>query len=108
MDVSRQLPALADNTRRAVFEAVARRAQSVAELASQFPVSRPAVSQHLKVLQKAGLVRFERVGTRSIYEVDRAGIASLQSYLEGLWGHALHSLKEVAESTHRNHRKEGR
>lgn len=99
MDVSRQLRALADDTRRAVFESLADRPQSVAELAQQLPVSRPAVSQHLKVLQEAGLVHFERVGTRSIYEVDPDGLTSLRRYLDGLWSEALQSLKHVAEAS---------
>jgi DNA-binding transcriptional ArsR family regulator len=101
MNASPQLAALADPTRRAVFEAVARSPQSVAELAGQLPVSRPAVSQHLKVLQGAGLVQFDRVGTRSIYQVDRAGLMTLRTYLDELWTQALHSLKTVAETTYR-------
>jgi DNA-binding transcriptional ArsR family regulator len=101
MDVSSQFPALADGTRRAVFEALAAGPRSVAELAAEFPVSRPAVSQHLKVLQDAGLVRFERDGTRNIYEIDPDGLASLRDYLDGLWTRALRDLKSLAESTYR-------
>ncbi len=99
MEIASQLSALGDPTRRAVFEAIARRPQSVAELAGQLPVSRPAVSQHLKVLHTAGLVQFERIATRSIYEIDRAGLAYLRSYVDGLWTDALDSLKSLSEST---------
>ena len=101
MDISRQFSALADPTRRAVFEALAQHAQSVGELALQLPVSRPAVSQHLKLLQDAGLVHFTRAGTRNIYQVDEGGLLSLHAYLEGLWGEALTSLRLVAEATYR-------
>ena len=99
MNAAPQLAALADPTRRAVFEAVARSSRSVAELASQLPVSRPAVSQHLKVLQDAGLVRFHRVGNRSIYRVEQTGLATLRTYLDDLWAEALHSFKSLAEAT---------
>lgn len=99
MDASRQFRALADDTRRAVFESLVDRPQSVAELARQLPVTRPAVSQHLKVLQDAGLVHFARAGTRSIYEVDLEGLASLRSYLDELWSESLQSLKHVAEAS---------
>ena len=99
MDLESKFPALADATRRALLEALATQPQSVALLAQQFPISRPAVSQHLKVLQAAGLVRFTREGTRNVYEVDASGIAELRAYLDGLWSHALTELKAVAEST---------
>lgn len=100
MDVSRQFPALADATRRAVFEALALNPQSVGDLAEQLPVSRPAVSQHLKVLQEAGLVQFVRVGTRNIYHVDQQGLAAMRTYLEALWSEALGSLKTAAEASY--------
>jgi DNA-binding transcriptional ArsR family regulator len=101
MDIATQFPALADATRRAIFEAVAQRPRSVAELADESPVSRPAVSQHLRVLQDAGLVRHERQGTRNLYEVDAAGLASLRAYLDGMWTRALDNFKTVAESTYK-------
>jgi DNA-binding transcriptional ArsR family regulator len=104
MDVSLHFPALADGTRRAIFEAVARSPRSVSELAQDFPVSRPAVSQHLKVLQDAGLVKFERSGTRNVYEVDIEGIRALRAYLDGMWTLALGDLKTVAESSYRKTR----
>jgi len=100
VDVSAQFAALADSTRRAIFEELARQPRSVAELAAGSPVSRPAVSQHLKVLQEAGLVRFERAGARNIYEVDPAGLVKLRNYLDGLWARALRDLKALAESSY--------
>jgi DNA-binding transcriptional ArsR family regulator len=100
MDVSAQLAALADPTRRLILEALSKHPRSVAELAIHFPVSRPAVSQHLKVLQDASLVRFDRDGTRNIYEIDPAGLAALRTYLDGLWTQALRDLKTLAESTY--------
>lgn len=103
MDISRQFPALADRTRRAVFEALAQQPQSVGELAANLPVSRPAVSQHLKVLQDAGLVQSTREGTRNIYQVDQEGLATLRTYLEALWNEALNNLKSVSEDTYGSH-----
>jgi len=105
MDVARQFPALADATRRAVFETLARQPQSVGELASQLPVSRPAVSQHLKVLQEAGLVQFVRDGTRNVYEVDREGLRNMCVYLDALWSEALGALKVAAEASYQNSKK---
>jgi len=93
---------LADATRRAVFEALVLQPQSVGELAANLPVSRPAVSQHLKVLQKAGLVQHAREGTRNIYQVDQAGLATMRTYLEALWSEALSSLKAASEETYKS------
>lgn len=83
------LVALADPTRRAVFERICERPRSVAEVAAELPVSRPAVSQHLGVLAEAGLVRFRREGTRHVYHVDPAGLAPLREYVESLWDDVL-------------------
>ncbi len=83
--------ALADPTRRAVFEAVIAEAQPVGMLASNFTVSRPAISQHLKVLSDAGLVDRQRVGTRNIYFARREGLQALRDYLNGFWDQALAS-----------------
>ena len=83
------LSALSDPTRRAIFEAVATRPRSVAELASTQPVSRPAVSQHLKVLAEARLVRATPKGTRRIYALDPAGLNALRSYLDQFWTDTL-------------------
>lgn len=85
------LMALADPTRRAVFECVGRSVQSVGEIAGGLPVSRPAVSQHLRVLKDAGLVRDRAEGARRIYFVDPAGLEPLRVWLDRFWGEALAS-----------------
>jgi DNA-binding transcriptional ArsR family regulator len=89
--------ALGDPTRRAIFERLADRPQAVGELASEFPVSRPAVSQHLKVLKDARLVVDQRAGNRRIYRVDTAGLDALRTDLERFWGQALVAYKLVVE-----------
>lgn len=81
--------ALGDPTRRTIFERILDGPRSVSELASGLPVSRPAVSQHLRVLKQAGLVVVQRVGTRSIYEVDREGLARLRAEMDRYWSDAL-------------------
>ena len=91
------LSALGDPTRREIFERVAERPRAVGDLARGMPVSRPAVSQHLKVLKEAGLVRDEPVGTRRIYSLDPDGIAVLRDYLDRFWNTALHSFKKRVE-----------
>jgi DNA-binding transcriptional ArsR family regulator len=83
------LTALADPTRRAIFERLAQRSMSVGELAGGLPISRPAVSQHLKVLKTAGLVRDEAEGTRRIYAVDPAGLAAIRDYFDQFWQQSL-------------------
>ena len=92
------LAALADPTRRAIFERLAERPAAVVDLASQVPVSRPAVSQHLKVLKEAGLVADERDGTRRVYHVDPDGLEALRSYLDGFWNRSLAAFKRAAEN----------
>ena len=89
--------ALADPTRRAIFEQLARGPRAVGELAEEFPVSRPAVSQHLKVLKDAGLVADRRDGSRRLYSVDRRGVAALRAYLDKFWSEALAAFQEAAE-----------
>ncbi len=74
------------------------------ELAAELPVSRPAVSQHLRVLKRAGLVTDRAVGNRRIYQVDPAGVQTLRSYLDRFWNQALASFKEVAEQKEEDHR----
>ncbi|WP_342238136.1 ArsR/SmtB family transcription factor [Inquilinus sp. OTU3971] len=93
----RALAALADPTRRIVFERLARGPQAVGELASGLPVSRPAVSQHLAVLKSAGLVVDRADGTRRVYQIDPAGLGPLRAWLDQLWGHALEAFKTEAE-----------
>lgn len=89
--------ALADPTRRQVFERLAKKPLSVGRIADGLPVSRPAVSQHLRVLEDAGLVTFEREGTRRIYRVDPRGIEAMRNYLDRFWDRALAAFKEAAE-----------
>jgi len=89
--------ALADPTRRQVFERLARKAMSVGELAARLPVSRPAVSQHLKVLKSAGLVIDMPDGTRRVYRVDPRGIEAMRSYLDRFWDRALAAFKAAVE-----------
>jgi DNA-binding transcriptional ArsR family regulator len=92
------LTALADPTRRSVFETLRRGPRSVGDLARGLPVSRPAVSQHLRVLERAGLVRARREGTRNFYSVNGDGLAELRDYFEGFWDEALAAFKAAAES----------
>jgi DNA-binding transcriptional ArsR family regulator len=94
------LVALADPTRRAVLEAVRNRPMAVGEIADGLPISRPAVSQHLRVLEKARLVRCEREGTRRIYSVEPRGLLELQRYLQTYWGDALRAFRDAAQKEH--------
>ena len=91
------LLALSDSTRRAVFERLRSGPISVGEIAAELPVSRPAVSQHLKVLKDAGLVRHEAQGTRRVYEIEANGLAELRSWLDGFWDTQLQAFKQEAE-----------
>jgi DNA-binding transcriptional ArsR family regulator len=90
------LSALADPTRREIFERVALRPQAVGELARDLPVSRPAVSQHLKMLTEAGLVSGRAEGTRRVYALDPQGLAGLRDYLDGFWNRSLAAFKAAA------------
>jgi DNA-binding transcriptional ArsR family regulator len=89
--------ALADPTRRTIFELIAERPQAVGELAGELPVSRPAVSQHLRVLKEAGLVVDQPDGARRIYQVDPDGVDALRGYLDQFWNQALTAFKAAAE-----------
>jgi DNA-binding transcriptional ArsR family regulator len=89
--------ALADPTRRAIFERLVGRPSAVGELASELPVSRPAVSQHLKVLKGAGLVRYRRAGKQRIYMADPTGLGPLRNQLERFWSQALAAYKVAVE-----------
>jgi DNA-binding transcriptional ArsR family regulator len=91
--------ALADPTRRAIFERVAERPRAVGELARELPVSRPAVSQHLKVLKDAGLVSDYAAGSRRIYQLNPDGLGVLRAYLDGFWTRALAAFKDAVERT---------
>ena len=89
--------ALGDPTRRAIFERLAERPSAVGELAEAFPVSRPAVSQHLKVLKTAGLVLDRAEGTRRIYRADPDGLRALRDQLDRFWNQALATFKHLVE-----------
>jgi DNA-binding transcriptional ArsR family regulator len=89
--------ALGDPTRRTIFERLADRPRAVGELASELPVSRPAVSQHLKVLKDTGLVVDRRAGTRRIYQVDPDGVAALRAQLDRFWNKSLAAYKAAVE-----------
>src|SRR5690242_843809 len=90
--------ALADPTRRAIFERLVEHPSAVGELAGELPVSRPAVSQHLKVLKDAGLVVDRQAGTRRIYQLDPDGVDALRAYLDRFWSRALTSFKATVEA----------
>jgi len=91
------LSALGDPTRRAIFERLGDRPRAVGELARELPVSRPAVSQHLKVLKDAGLVIDRRAGNRRIYQLNPDGVGALRSYLDRFWNRSLAAFKAAVE-----------
>ncbi len=91
------ITALADPTRRSIFERLRGGPRPVGELAADLPVSRPAVSQHLRVLHDAGLVTTRREGTRNVYSVNREGLEELRAYLDRLWQDALDAFKATAD-----------
>jgi DNA-binding transcriptional ArsR family regulator len=91
------LAALADPTRRRVFEALRRGPRSVGSLAERLPVSRPAVSQHLKVLKEAGLVSDKSEGTRRVYQIDPRGLAQIRKWLDQFWDIALDAFAAEVE-----------
>ena|SRR3712207_799116 len=97
MAYARAMDALGDPTRRTIFERLRRGPRAVGELADGLPVSRPAVSQHLRVLKEAGLVDERRNGTRRIYRLRPDGVAELRDYFDGFWSDALAAFKEAAE-----------
>jgi DNA-binding transcriptional ArsR family regulator len=89
---------LGDPTRRAIFELLARRPSTVGELAQQLPITRSAVSQHLRVLKDGGLVVSRAEGTRRIYRLNPDGVAALRAYLDGVWAEALTAFGKAAQS----------
>lgn len=90
--------ALGDPSRRAIVVRLARRPQAVGELADDLPISRPAVSQHLKVLKEAGLVSDQAVGTRRVYRLDTAGVTALRDQLDTFWARALAGYQDAVGS----------
>ena len=92
------LDALGDSTRMAIFQRLTAGPLAVNEIAEKLPVTRPAVSQHLKVLKEARLVLDHRVGTRRLYRLDPAGIERLRAHFDRLWSNALTSFQQAAEA----------
>jgi DNA-binding transcriptional ArsR family regulator len=95
------MDALGDATRRAILEQLLARPMPVGELATQFPMSRPAISQHLAVLKRAHLVLDRAEGTRRVYHVNPQGVEALRAYFDRFWTQALASFKRAAEESHR-------
>ena len=95
------MDALGDPTRRAIFERLGEGPRAVGELASELPVSRPAVSQHLKVLKEAGLVVDTAQGTRRLYRLDPDGVGAVRAYFDTFWNQALAAFKSALERGHR-------
>ena len=89
---------LGDPTRRAIFEMLARRPRSVGELARELPVSRPAVSQHLRILKDGGLLIDHAEGTRRIYRLNPAGVAAVRAWLDRMWEESLTAFQKAAEA----------
>jgi DNA-binding transcriptional ArsR family regulator len=92
------LGSLGDPTRRRIFELLAQQPSTVGELARRLPVSRPAVSQHLRVLRDAGLVSTRADGTRVVYQVNPEGVAAMRAYLDLVWQDALHAFHKAADA----------
>ena len=97
IDAASALAALADPTRRQIFERLRGGPRAVGELARGLPVTRPAVSQHLAVLKSAGLVKDQAAGTRRIYEIDPKGLGTIRAWLDQFWDSALASFKNEVE-----------
>lgn len=93
------LDALGDSTRMAIFQKLSRGPVAVNELASSLPVSRPAVSQHLRVLKDAGLVTDSKAGTRRLYQLDPAGVARLRAHFDQMWSDAMSAFQVAAEKS---------
>jgi DNA-binding transcriptional ArsR family regulator len=92
------MDALGDGTRRLILERLRSGPQAVGEIATGLPVSRPAVSQHLRILKEAGLVTERRNGTRRLYRVDTNGLAEVRDYLESFWTDVLAAFEAAAEA----------
>jgi len=97
IESAQQLHALGDPTRRAIVDHLLHRPLTVGKLAEEFPISRPAISQHLRVLKEARLVTDRSEGTRRIYQLDPAGFAALRAYLDQFWGIALQAFQQKVE-----------
>jgi DNA-binding transcriptional ArsR family regulator len=95
---AQQLDALGDPTRRAILERLLNGPQPVGELARNFPVTRPAISQHLRILKRAHLVVDRPAGNRRLYELNPRGVEALRAYFDRFWDHALESFRRAAET----------
>ena len=104
--VNAALTALGDPTRREIFERLATKPRSVSELAQDLPVSRPAVSQHLRQLKEAGLVTDHAEGTRRVYRIDPAGLGAIRQWLDRFWDDALAAFKQEADRDGGNNKEE--
>ncbi|MDH5642710.1 MAG: metalloregulator ArsR/SmtB family transcription factor [Gemmatimonadota bacterium] len=105
MTYKQTLHALSDDTRRTLFERIAREPASVGSLADEFPISQPAVSQHLKVLRDARLVAVQRDGARRVYSIDQEGLEALRTYVDRFWSGVLEAFVDTAASGLKNERK---
>jgi DNA-binding transcriptional ArsR family regulator len=103
---SQKIAALGDSMRREIFEMLVTNPSAVGDIARRLPVTRSAVSQHLRVLKEAGLIDHRAFGTRNVYHVSLAGVASLRDYFDALWERALSDYKAVAEELYEKKRKE--
>lgn len=99
------LDALGDGTRRSIIELLSGQPMAVGELADHLPVTRPAVSLHLKVLKQAQLVRDEAIGTRRVYRLDPAGVQAARAYFEQLWNESMDRFATAAEASHQRRKK---
>lgn len=108
MTYATTLNALADPTRRAIFERLREGPRPVGELALGLPVSRPAVSQHLRVLREADLVVEKRQGTRNIYDINPSGLIELRRYVESFWDEVLGAFKHASEARANNAKEKSR
>lgn len=98
MSLEQALQAIAEPRRREILRLIRREERTVGDIADQFDVTRPAISQHLRVLKEAGLVSERREGTRRFYRAQPEGLAELRAYLEGFWDQRLEALKDAAEA----------
>lgn len=99
---SKMWMALSDPTRRSIFEIIAQKNQSVQQIADVLPVTRPAVSQHLKLLDDAGLVQAEKVGRQRIYTANPESLRHLRSWLDQYWTEAMHGFAKAADEDEEN------
>ena len=106
INTQRALSALAEPARQEIYERLASRPQAVGELAAHMPISRPAVSQHLKILKEAGLVTETPQGTRRIYRLDPRGLAAMREWLDHMWFRSINDFKSFVENAEPTENKE--